>query len=371
MPLDPFAILMSAAIALENPVKLVRPCYKEGTSIMTVLSSTHDRIDEPFVHMILRHFTMKEARELRRVCREFRDNIDITPFDDLISRIGAHPYGADRRYIRRCIELWRMSFPAAVTARVEPTYNHSVLLDEDFVFFRGLRNLYIASCNGFTDAAFVHLRGLDTLDISYCTGLTDAAFVHLRGIRQLFMQQYLPSSITDAALVHLRGIETLTLGQGHELITPAGCDQLHGIAHLNVHRLMHPLIVPLMASDADAAMRVIEGDNPMWRYAADHLKSSPLHWASKRGLEAVVLCLLQRGANPKVTNVDKDTPLHWALQRGHVAIAQLLLTWGADLDVKNGTYKSPFKYATLRMLTDPTPELKEFVKTIQKKSGRW
>jgi hypothetical protein len=364
-------ILLKAIAALEDPVTLVRPCYEEGASIMTMLSSTHDRIDEPFVHMILQHFTMEEARELRLVCREFRDNIDVTPFDDLMSPIGAHPYGADRRHIRHCIELWRMSFPTAIAARVDSGYNFSLLQDDDFVFFRGLRKLVISQCNGFTDAAFVHLRGLHMLDMSYCSGISDAAFVHLQGIRQLIMHQYIPSSITDAALVHLRGIETLRLGAGHHLITPVGCEQLYGITDLCVPRFMHPLIVPAMAGNADAAMRVIEEGDPMWLHAADYLKSSPLHWASKRGLKAVVLCLLQRGADPTVTNMEEDTPLHWALQRGHVAIAQLLLTWGADLNVKNTSYKTPLSYAIIEYKRIPTPDLKAFIEMVQKTSDRW
>jgi hypothetical protein len=112
-----------------------------------------------------------------------------------------------------------------------------------------------------------------------------------------------------AALVHLHGIKKLLLPYSIEHITPADFEQLDGITHLEVPRSMHPLIAPMVPNpaNADAVMQMIEEGNPIWIHALDHLGSSPIHWASKRGLEAVVRSLLQRGADPNVTNIQNHT----------------------------------------------------------------
>jgi ankyrin repeat protein len=132
---------------------------------------------------------------------------------------------------------------------------------------------------------------------------------------------------------------------------------------LEVPRLMHPLIAPMVPkpANADAVMQLIEEGNPIWIHAMDHLESSPIHWASKRGLEPVVRSLLQRGADPTVTNSQNDTPLHWALQRGHVNIARLLLEHGADLHAENYSHKTPLDYAIVHNRTEFIPELVLFI----------
>jgi hypothetical protein len=317
---------------------------------------------------------MKEARELRVVCREFRDNVEVTPFDDLVSPIGTRMLEMNWELYRlsHCIRLWRESFPAAISACFNKYLQMPPLLrNADFVFFRGLRTLHISCCGGFTDDAFVHLQGVDTLDVSHCMDdISDAAFRHLRGIRHLTMDQYYPTQITDAALTHLRGIETLIVGSGHQFITTSGCEQLQGIKHLEVVHTIHPLhpLCNATSPDIPAILRAIEWSDPMWIHARDTKESSPLHWTSKRGLIAVVQCLLAQGANPVVKDIRNNTPLHEALRYGHVEIAHLLLRYGAELHGKNHVQKTPIDYAIAFAKKNPLrPELDAFIHLYETK----
>jgi hypothetical protein len=386
---------------------LTRFNYDEGESIMTTVSSDHDRIDEPFIHAIFRFFTTREARKLRLVCREFRDNVTVTQWNDLTSMVGRSRYTPSERVkpIHTYLHLWRTCFPMAIGAKVSANCNE-VLQDEDFLLLRGLHTLDMSGCGsnadvGFrhlqgihtlnmsncygntdaafrhlkrihtlnvsqcktiTDAAFIHLEGIHTLNISGCPSITDATIHHLQGIHTLIVGSYGPQ-LGAAALPHLHGIKTLVLRYSVEHITPADFEQLDGITHLEVPRLMHPLIAPMVPNPAngDAVMGMIEEGNPIWIHALDHLGSSPIHWASKRGLEPVVRSLLQRGADPTVTNSQNDTPLHWALQRGHVNIARLLLEHGADLHAENYSHKTPLDYAIVQNRTEFIPELVLFI----------
>jgi hypothetical protein len=98
-------------------VLLTRPRYEEGESIMTMLSSDFDRIDESggaaFEHGVLRFLTMKEARVIRSVCKELRDNVNVTPFFDLES-----PIDRRRMSLNESLTLWRECFPKAIAANV-------------------------------------------------------------------------------------------------------------------------------------------------------------------------------------------------------------------------------------------------------------
>lgn len=127
----------------------------------------------------MRFFTTREARVLRLVCKEFREAVEATAWNDLETRISGR------------LGAWRASFPSAIAANLS---NRGDLVDGDFALFRGLHGLdvsleyaYKRDCNGGRGAR----------------RLTDAAFVHLRGIRKLILRDRLLPAITSATLGQL------------------------------------------------------------------------------------------------------------------------------------------------------------------------
>lgn len=55
--------------------------------------------------------------------------------------------------------------------------------------------------------------------------------------------------------------------------------------------------------------------------------------------------LLEAGADADIINADRSTPLHWAAKKGHVEVAGVLLRGRARRDVKNIWGKTPVQYA--------------------------
>jgi hypothetical protein len=299
---------------------LTRQNYAEGTSIMTIVSSDHDRIDELFVHMILRHFTAKEARELRLVCREFRDNVDVTPFNDLTSPIGC-------RYtpIQASLALWHMCFPKAIAANVSYRVD---LVDADVACFQGYEALNISQCIRLTDTAFTHLRGIRKLIMRNCDNqaITDAAFANLRGITYLDMTDCTQGSITPAAFLQLRGIQTLY-----------------------VDRMRNPVMRAIdwnwiyRTDMSPGEQAVLEKCDPMWLRASTDENWTLLHSAARLnaslGGESATRILLERGADPTVATTNGTTPLHIVCD---VAVAKLLLEYGADVNARTNKGTTPF-----------------------------
>ena len=301
-------------------IRLTRRNYAKGRSIMTMLSSTHDRIDEPFVHMILRYFTTKEARELRRVCRELCDNVDVTPFDDLTS-----PIGRKDTPIQASLALWHMCFPKAIAANVSSRID---LVDADVARF----------------------QGYEALDLSQCIRLTDTAFTHLRGIRKLIMRNCNNRAITDAAFPNLRGITYLDMtGCYQESITPAAFLQLRGIETLYVDRMRNPVMRAIdwnwiyRTNMSPGEQAVLETCDPMWLRASTDENWTLLHSAARLnpffGGEFATRVLLERGADPTVATTNGTTPLHFA---HNVAVAKLLLDYGADVNARTNKGTTPF-----------------------------
>jgi hypothetical protein len=103
---------------------------EEDRSILSVVGSTWDRIDEVFVHPLLQYFTTKEATILRSVCSEFKYAVEITSWDDSTT------------IIRKNMHDWKISFPHAITVRIDA---HSVLLDEKL--FDGIKHIHILNAH--------------------------------------------------------------------------------------------------------------------------------------------------------------------------------------------------------------------------------
>ena len=89
-----------------------------------------------------------------------------------------------------------------------------------------------------------------------------------------------------------------------------------------------------------------------------HLGSTPLHFASHRGLTAIVEALLAAGADVHaLEEVSQSTPLHWAAEGGHLAIVDLLLARGASLEVRDDWHRlTPIGWATV---VDWAPQYRE------------
>ena len=236
-----------------NPVEvgLTRRGPHEDTSILTVLRNGHDRIDELYEHLLARFFTTREARELRLVCKELKDTVEIHPFDDLKTRIGgkvpchqvslygrANSHRGPKEYpypIETCIKWFRESFPAALSANVserEDLGNQHLPLLRGFTHLnlaeteitggltnlRGIRSLNIRYTT-VDPMELIHLRGIETLDVSYSDSLgttvevIEQSFTHLRGIRTLVAHhcEGISNKAADHLFPILAGIVTVSV----------------------------------------------------------------------------------------------------------------------------------------------------------------
>jgi ankyrin repeat protein len=104
---------------------------------------------------------------------------------------------------------------------------------------------------------------------------------------------------------------------------PKGTTMLHVAAR---YQLIGPLRVILRRSSGQDIAAID---------AKDHTGSTPLHWAVKKGHEAIVQLFLDRGAVFDTKDCFGSTPLLQAVWKGYEAIVQLLLDQGAAIDTKD------------------------------------
>jgi hypothetical protein len=78
--------------------------------------------------------------------------------------------------------------------------------------------------------------------------------------------------------------------------------------------------------------------------------TSALHYASRRGLAAVVLALLKCGFNADAKNDSGETALHHAVYYGHLLIVELLLDNGANINAVNNYNETPLIYAAQKSM---------------------
>ena len=71
------------------------------------------------------------------------------------------------------------------------------------------------------------------------------------------------------------------------------------------------------------------------------LEMSALHVASFAGRDAVVVILLEHGADLTAKDMQGRTAIHWAASEGHLETCQLLLDRGADLLSKTIDGRTP------------------------------
>jgi len=274
----------------------------EDFSVLTMLRAPHDDIRYEFEHAIARFFTTKEARELRKVCREFLDMCEVTRFKDM-PRIGKRGWDYNvslnsnfqiiripkpKFLISHQIKWFRCSFPAAIAASLSSydltdddiialadesklkvlnitipnTLNetvfpsltgicklfisHSYISGDALKWLRNIQELDISGCINITDAALHYLRGIEVLHINYCTQLTGNTFCSLRGIKKLYMGGL--NILNDAPFEHLVGINTLYM-HGCRWISSGILEYIAGVEDLDIMYCSDELI--------DAALSVV------------------------------------------------------------------------------------------------------------------
>ena len=73
---------------------------------------------------------------------------------------------------------------------------------------------------------------------------------------------------------------------------------------------------------------------------------TPLHWLGQRGLTRGILCLLENGADPNVTDDKGRTPMHIVAQKGvGKSQMQALIEHGGDINIRDVNGKTPLDYA--------------------------
>lgn len=75
---------------------------------------------------------------------------------------------------------------------------------------------------------------------------------------------------------------------------------------------------------------------------------TPLHHAVWNGKSAMVKLLLEREADPNVTDVHNQRPLHFCAFSTHADIAQLLLRFAADTTVLSHRGHTAYAHALQR-----------------------
>ncbi|CUG84737.1 ankyrin repeat protein, putative [Bodo saltans] len=101
-------------------------------------------------------------------------------------------------------------------------------------------------------------------------------------------------------------------------------------------------------SGSEEIVRLIMSTQPKQKLdldASDVGGWAPLHYASDQGHAAIVLILVDDGANVNARDDMKKTPLHLAAGQGHVSVVQVLLKHGASRGAKTVTMWDALKYA--------------------------
>jgi len=97
------------------------------------------------------------------------------------------------------------------------------------------------------------------------------------------------------------------------------------------------------SGDADRVKTLIKQD-PSVMSAKDTDGSTPLHCACWKGHDAVVVILLEAGADVNAENSNEHwgtTPLHAAAHANQKKIAELLIAHGADINARNLNNRTP------------------------------
>lgn len=94
-----------------------------------------------------------------------------------------------------------------------------------------------------------------------------------------------------------------------------------------------------------------------------------LHIACGKGYLAVVLTLLDKGANPNVLDAEGWSPLHVAAYWGKTLLLEPLATFGADLEMMNNDNETPLDVADNATTREKLEELREKFRKNKKAEG--
>ena len=109
------------------------------------------------------------------------------------------------------------------------------------------------------------------------------------------------------------------------------------------NRLLHELAQTWWKDEVEAALA--KGANPNNRDSNNH---SPLGRAALAGHHAIVVTLLDNGADPNIPSFHtNETPLFQAADRGHHTIVETLLDYGADPNIKNSMGRTALHRAAI------------------------
>ena len=94
---------------------------------------------------------------------------------------------------------------------------------------------------------------------------------------------------------------------------------------------------------------------------------TPLHWVVQRGLTHGILCLLENGANPNITDDKGRTPMHIVAQKGvGKNQVQLLVEHGGDINIRDVDGNTPLDYAQKAKGKSVENFLTEYANSAQK-----
>ena len=74
------------------------------------------------------------------------------------------------------------------------------------------------------------------------------------------------------------------------------------------------------------------------------LDSTPLQWAVRQGVLAMVVQLMQNGADPAIPDSEGQECLHLAAQIGHTAIAAYLVAKGTNVNTQDRNGMTPLAW---------------------------
>ena len=74
------------------------------------------------------------------------------------------------------------------------------------------------------------------------------------------------------------------------------------------------------------------------------LHSTPIQWATRQGVLAMVVQLLQHGADPLIPDSEGQSCIHLAAQIGHTAIAAYLIAKGTNVDHQDRNGMTPLAW---------------------------
>jgi ankyrin repeat protein len=108
---------------------------------------------------------------------------------------------------------------------------------------------------------------------------------------------------------------------------------------------MQPIHAAIERHDLEEVRRILASD-PTQVHEKTDAGDSPIHLAAWQDQPAIVLLLLNSGANVAGRGEGGNTPLHYAAKNGSVEVATVLVNRRATIDARNASGETPLVFAT-------------------------